>query len=102
MQPVEPRRIKKCWLNKGKTIPHQVFEATYTYKTFSKNLLVMDSIVKKYSKKIDLQNDPIAVFQANLRPTNYFGNSTNIVILGLNDVCKAFLRLMIFSWHNLR
>lgn len=100
MQPLEPRRIKRNWFNKAKSVPLEISDSTY--KAFKQNLLAKDSIVKKDNKEMDLLNDPIAVFQANLRPTNYFGNSTNIVILGLDNVCKAFLRLMIFSWHNLR
>ncbi|XP_065369067.1 cilia- and flagella-associated protein 61-like [Calliphora vicina] len=90
MQPLEPRRIQKLWFNiLGKDFKAEISPSA---SDINKKMIMINT---------DLLNDHFAVFTHNLRPSINFGNSTNIVILGFTDICKAFLRLMIFSWHNL-
>ncbi|KAM7343044.1 cilia- and flagella-associated protein 61-like [Cochliomyia hominivorax] len=82
MQPLEPRRVKRIWFNYLKSAPKS---------SRSDDRLHLN---------IDILHDKVAVFIHNLRPCVNFGNQMNIVILGFNDICKAFLRLMIFTWHH--
>lgn len=87
MQPLEPRRIKKIWFNK--------FDE---FSSSSEN--TNNESVDITENSIDFLNDRFSAFENNLGPSEFMGHSRNIVILGFTDICKAFLRLMIFSWHN--
>ncbi|KAI8127370.1 Cilia- and flagella-associated protein 61 [Lucilia cuprina] len=87
MQPLEPRRTKKLWFN-------------YLRKSPKIAKIPIASKINAIDCN-DLLNGHFAVFTNNLRPSTNFGNTSHIVILGFSDICKAFLRLMIFSWHNL-
>ncbi|XP_073848569.1 cilia- and flagella-associated protein 61-like [Musca autumnalis] len=91
MEPLEPRRIKKLWFN---NVTSETHSSQPTFQTFSMHDL--------HIHPIDFFHDHFAAYQNNLSHSAYFGHTMNIVILGFTDICKAFLRLMIFSWHGMQ
>ncbi|XP_011293922.1 cilia- and flagella-associated protein 61-like isoform X1 [Musca domestica] len=96
MQPLEPRRNKKLWFDKSleELSRSQSSTSQGKYQTLSMHDLDIHPI--------DFSQDHFAAYQNNLSHSSYFGHTMNIVILGFTDICKAFLRLMIFSWHGMR
>ncbi|XP_013110105.2 cilia- and flagella-associated protein 61-like [Stomoxys calcitrans] len=86
MQPLEPRRMKKLWFTKGNSQPLDGTD---------------NATENDLHTPIDFFNDHFAAFQNNLGHSTYFGHTMNIVILGFTDICKAFLRLLLFSWHEM-
>ncbi|XP_061388706.1 cilia- and flagella-associated protein 61-like [Musca vetustissima] len=90
MQPLEPRRNKKLWFER----PQQEAELPSSQTKFS----MPDFDIHP----IDYAQDHFAAYQNNLSHSAYFGHTMNIVILGFTDICKAFLRLMIFSWQGMK
>lgn len=99
MQPLEPRHIKKLWFSKypGESLkpsssPTAPMPQT-TFQTMSTNDV--------HFHPIDFFHDHYAAYQNNLCHSAYYGHTMNIVILGFSDICKAFLRLLLFSWNGL-
>ncbi|XP_037895350.1 cilia- and flagella-associated protein 61-like [Glossina fuscipes] len=90
MQPVEPRRIKKVWFC-------NFMPPLANKHKFMSMFSVEDEDLD--TPTIDYLNDSYSLFSNNLRPSIFFGNATNIVVIGFGDMCKALLRCLIFSKH---
>ncbi|SPP72843.1 cilia- and flagella-associated protein 61 [Drosophila guanche] len=43
--------------------------------------------------------DHLIIYRHKLNPTKWFGNSERLVLVGFTDVCKAFLRQLVFQWN---
>lgn len=91
MQPIEPRKIKKNWF------------CSMTAKVHKRELFNFSSHGPSDNKllnmlKINYADDAYALYSHNLYPPIHFGNTTNILIVGLSDITKALLRLLIFNW----
>uniref|UniRef100_A0A1A9V8M9 DUF4821 domain-containing protein n=1 Tax=Glossina austeni TaxID=7395 RepID=A0A1A9V8M9_GLOAU len=88
MQPVEPRHIKKVWFfNFTPPLANQ-------HKFMSMSSVEDEDLDMP---TIDYLNDSYSLFSNNLRPSIFFGNATNIVVIGFGDMCKALLRSLIFG-----
>uniref|UniRef100_A0A1A9Z0I7 DUF4821 domain-containing protein n=1 Tax=Glossina pallidipes TaxID=7398 RepID=A0A1A9Z0I7_GLOPL len=88
MQPVEPRRIKKVWF------------CNFMPPLGNKHKFVSMASVDDEdldTPTIDYLNDTYSLFSNNLRPSIFFGNATNIVVIGFGDMCKSLLRLLLFG-----
>ncbi|KAM8711238.1 hypothetical protein ACLKA7_000386 [Drosophila subpalustris] len=83
MMPVEPRRMKRNW-----------FIDTNHETCFRR----LSRIVPL--PRINCVKDNFYLFRHNLFPSKYIGNQNPLVIVGFSEICKAFLRLMIFSWNT--
>ncbi|XP_030388035.1 cilia- and flagella-associated protein 61 isoform X2 [Scaptodrosophila lebanonensis] len=83
MMPVEPRRYKRNWFIDSQD--SRYYKRHSAYVPFP---------------KVNCVTDRLSVFHYNLLPTKFMGNTNTLVIVGFSNVCKAFLRLMVFSWNT--
>ncbi|XP_034480067.1 cilia- and flagella-associated protein 61 [Drosophila innubila] len=83
MMPVEPRRMKRNW-----------FIDTNNEKCFRRASRVVPL------PRINCVRDNFYLFRHNLCPSKYIGNQNPLVIVGYSEICKALLRLMVFSWNT--
>ncbi|XP_062128764.1 cilia- and flagella-associated protein 61 [Drosophila sulfurigaster albostrigata] len=83
MMPVEPRRMKRNW-----------FIDTNDAKCFRRPSLKVALPV------INCVKDNFYLFRHNLCPSKFIGNQSPLVIVGFSEICKALLRLMVFSWNT--
>ncbi|XP_017868844.1 PREDICTED: cilia- and flagella-associated protein 61 [Drosophila arizonae] len=83
MMPVEPRRMRRNWFIDTR--------AKECYRRASDQVDL---------SKINCVMDEFYLFRHNLFPSKYMGNKNSLVIIGFSDICKAFLRLMVFSWNT--
>lgn len=83
MMPVEPRRMRRNWFIDTR--------AKECYRRASDQVDL---------SKINYVMDEFYLYRHNLFPSKYMGNKNSLVIIGFSDICKAFLRLMVFSWNT--
>ncbi|XP_064543772.1 cilia- and flagella-associated protein 61 [Drosophila montana] len=83
MMPVEPRRLRRNW-----------FIDTQSEHCYRRSSTQVDL------SKINCVMDQFYLFRHNLFPSKFMGNQNPIVIVGFSDICKAFLRLMVFGWNT--
>lgn len=83
MMPVEPRRMRRNW-----------FIDTQSEHCYRRSSTQVDL------SKINCVMDQFYLFRHNLFPSKFIGNQNPIVIVGFSDICKAFLRLMVFGWNT--
>ncbi|XP_017837079.1 cilia- and flagella-associated protein 61 isoform X2 [Drosophila busckii] len=83
MMPVEPRRYKRNWFVDMNS------ESFFRRASTGVNL-----------PRINCVKDYFYLYCHNLCPSKYIGNPTSLVILGCSNICKAFLRLMLFGWNT--
>lgn len=80
MQPIEPRRYLK------------LYHAGITKEDYNENPLKSELPTKR--------DESFALYMHNMRTPKTFQTSDFIVIIGFNDLAKAFLRTLMFSWSS--
>ncbi|XP_017054350.1 cilia- and flagella-associated protein 61-like [Drosophila ficusphila] len=83
MMPVEPRRMKKNLFN---------------YKCFASHQNSLNQVPR--ASNLDICSSRMHVFCHNLQPTKFFTVKHSVLIVGVAQVCLAFLRVVIFSWNS--
>ncbi|EDW02630.1 GH19779 [Drosophila grimshawi] len=83
MMPIEPRRKIRNWFTDT--------ESPLCYRRSSMPVKI---------PLINCVKDNYYLFRHNLFPTKYFGNQNPLVVVGFSDICKAFLRLIVFGWNT--
>ncbi|XP_022231899.2 LOW QUALITY PROTEIN: cilia- and flagella-associated protein 61 [Drosophila obscura] len=82
MMPVEPRRVTRNWFpqNDKDGLKRQIDTVDFP--------------------KINFFSDHLHVVCHNLLPSKHMGIPSPLVIVGFSDICRAFLRHIIFGWNT--
>ncbi|XP_001360499.4 cilia- and flagella-associated protein 61 isoform X1 [Drosophila pseudoobscura] len=82
MMPVEPRRVTRNWFPQNDTegVKRQIDTVNFP--------------------KINFISDHLHVVCHNLLPSKPMGIPSPLVIVGFSDICRAFLRHIIFGWNS--
>ncbi|KAH8284808.1 hypothetical protein KR054_001225 [Drosophila jambulina] len=80
MMPLEPRRMKKNHF------------ARAIFRRRSSKTINLHGAEKTTSR--------LRVFCYNLMPTKHLGAEQSLLIVGFSEICRAFMRIIIFSWNT--
>ncbi|XP_068148018.1 cilia- and flagella-associated protein 61 [Drosophila tropicalis] len=83
MMPIEPLRQKRNW--------YMSSDPSWGYRRPSATINF---------PKINLCRDRLYIYCHNMLSSKFLGSQKSLVLIGFSDVCRAFLRLLLFGWNT--